>query len=159
MASVFLYTREAHPGEYFPAHRTFEQKLQHARVFAERWQIQRPVLVDDLSGTLHRAFGLLPNMLYLVSRAGRVLFRADWTDPATVEAAIRYVIDARTRRREGHRLKPFYAEMVGYRWSDPGAFQRGLEIAGPQAVRDFAQATERWATTAPLKGALSIDEG
>ncbi len=155
---MFLYTREAHPGEHFPAHRTFEQKLHHARVFAERWQIQRPVLVDDLDGTLHRRFGLLPNMVYLISQAGRVLFRADWTDPATVEAAIQYILGSRQRRREGHRLKPFYAEIVGYRWSDPGAFQRGLEVAGPQAVSDFARAAERWAAGTPLKGALTIDE-
>jgi hypothetical protein len=98
-------------------------------------------------------------MVYVISRAGRVLFRADWTDPATVEAAIRYLLDARQRRREGYRLKPFYAEIVGYRWSDPSAFQQGLEVAGPQAVTDFARAAARWAAGTPLKGALTIDEG
>jgi hypothetical protein len=50
-ASVFLYIREAHPGEHFPAHRTFAQKLAHARAFRERFGIERPILVDDLVGT------------------------------------------------------------------------------------------------------------
>ena len=158
-ASVFLYTREAHPGEHFPAHRDLEQKLAHARAFVERYGIERPVLVDDLIGTGHRAYGMLPNMIYLVSRAGRVLFRADWTDAATVEAAIQYVVASRNRRREGLRLKPFYAEFVGQRWSDQAAFDGGLEVAGPQAVADFERAMQRWERAESVPGRVRIDEG
>ena len=139
-ASVFVYTREVHPGEHFPALCRLEQKLAHARFFAERYGIARPILVDDLAGTGHHLYGLLPNMTYLVSRAGRVLFRADWTDPPTIRAALDYVVESRARRREGWRLKPFYVESVGYRWSDTPKFQEGLALAGPQAVEDFARA-------------------
>ncbi len=39
---VFLYTREAHPGENFSAHRSIEQKLSHATIFKEQFEIQRP---------------------------------------------------------------------------------------------------------------------
>jgi hypothetical protein len=141
---VFVYTREAHPGEHFPAHRTLEQKIEHARAFRERFGIERPILVDDLAGSGHRLFGELPNMTYLVSRSGQILFRADWTDPPTIATAVRYVVDSRAKRRSGLRLKPFYAEMLGYRWSDMNAFNQGLEIAGPQAVTDFANAMKRW---------------
>lgn len=115
-------------------------------------------MVDDLAGTGHRRYGELPNMTYLVGRGGRVLFRADWTDAATVEAAIGYLLAARARRREGLRLKPFYAEFVGHRWSDPAAFAAGLEVAGPQAEADFARAQERWARTGGLKGRIEVDE-
>ena len=158
-ASVFLYTREAHPGEHFPAHRTFAQKLDHARAFRDRFDIDRPILVDDLAGSGHRRYGLLPNMVYLTGRDGRVLFRADWTDPPTVEAAMRYLLDARARRRDGLRLSPFFAEFVGYRWSDPAAFDRGLAVAGPQAVADFARAQEEWARErgARSSGATEVD--
>lgn len=158
IASVFVYTREAHPGEHFPAHAGLEQKLAHARAFIERYGIARPVLVDDLAGTGHHAYGLLPNMAYLVSRAGRVLFRADWTDAATIEAAITYLTMSRARRREGRRLKPFYAEFVGYRWSDQEAFDAGLAVAGPQAVADFARAMERWQRDGAVPGRVRIDE-
>jgi hypothetical protein len=158
IASVFLYTREAHPGEHFPVHRSPEQKLAHARTFAERFAIERPILVDDLAGTGHRLYGLLPNMTYLVGRAGRVLFHADWTDAPTIRAALDYVVAARARRGARMRLKPFYVESVGYRWSDTGKFQEGLHVAGPQAVEDFAQTTRRWASGTPLKGALTIHE-
>lgn len=159
IASVFFYTREAHPGERFPAHRSLDQKLAHARAFAERFGIARPVLVDDLAGTGHHAYGLLPNMTYLVSRAGRVLFRSDWTDPPTIQAALDYVLAARQRRRDGLVLKPLYAELVGYRWSSQPAFMAGLEVAGPQAVSDFTRAMERWAAGQPLRGRVHIDEG
>ena len=102
--------------------------------------MKRPILVDDIGGTGHRLYGMLPNMTYLVGRGGRVLFRSDWTDPPTIKWALDYVLDARSRRREGLRLAPFYAEIVGYRWCDPGKFQEGLQRAGQQAVDDFARA-------------------
>lgn len=156
--SVFFYTREAHPGEHFPAHRSQEQKLAHARAFQKRFGIERTVLVDDLEGAGHRLYGLLPNMTYLIGRGGRVLFRADWTDPVTIEHAIRYLLDSRGRRREGLSLKPFYAEFLGYRWSSQAAFMEGLEVAGPQAVADFRTAMDRWSSGTPLKGRIEPPE-
>ena len=158
IASVFVYTREAHPGEHFPAHRGLEQKLAHARTFRESFGIERPILVDDLAGTGHALYGMLPNMTYLVGRSGRVLFRADWTDAATIEAAVRYVLAARKRRRDGLRLKPFYAEFVGYRWGDQAAFDDGLALAGSQAVEDFARAMRRWTKDGHVPGRVQLDE-
>ena len=140
---VFLYSREAHPGENYPAHRSFEQKLAHARAFKAEFKVERPILVDDLTGTAHKLYGSLPNMTYFIARGGRVLFRADWTDPLTIEYAIKYVLDSRARRREGLRPAPFYAEFVGYRWNDPAKFQEGLVRAGQQAVDDFSRAMEK----------------
>jgi len=158
IASVFFYTREAHPGEHFPAHRSLDQKLTHARAFRDSFGIARPILVDDLLGAGHRAYGLLPNMTYLIGRGGRVLFRADWTDAPTIQAALDYVVAARARRREGLILKPFYAESVGFRWSDQPAFDAGLALAGPQAVADFARAMERWKRGGKVLGRVEIGE-
>src|SRR6266511_1863836 len=141
---VFLYTREAHPGENFPAHSSFEQKRAHARAFKAEFKVERPILVDDLTGTAHKLYGTLPNMTYLVGRGGRVLFRADWTDPPTIATSLDYVLTCRARRREGLRLAPFYMEIVGQRWNDQARFQEGLERAGPKAVAEFARATQRW---------------
>lgn len=155
---VFLYTREAHPGENYPAHRSFEQKLAHARAFRAELKVERPILVDDLSGTGHKLYGSLPNMTYLISRGGRVLFRADWTDPPTIRFALNYVLGSRARRREGLRLAPFYAEMVGYRWNDPARFQEGLARAGQQAVDDFARTVEKRSTQPPRPGRIELPE-
>lgn len=155
---IFVYTREAHPGEHFPAHRNFQQKTEQARAFQRLLEVERPILVDDLEGTGHKLYGMLPNMTYLVGRGGRVLFRSDWTDPPTIRHALDYVLDARARRREGLRLGPFYAELVGYRWSDGHKFQEGLERAGPQAVADFARATQRPLSAGPRPGRIVLDE-
>ena len=155
---VFLYTREAHPGENYPAHSSFEQKLAHARAFKAEFKVERPILVDDLTGTAHKLYGSLPNMTYLIGRGGRLLFRADWTDPPTIEYAIDYVLNSRQRRREGLRLAPFYAEFVGYRWNDPAKFQEGLVRAGQQAVDDFSRAMEK-RSQGPLRpGRIELNE-
>ena len=155
---VFLYTREAHPGENYPAHRSIEQKLAHARAFREELKVERPILVDDLSGTAHKLYGSLPNMTYLITRGGRVLFRADWTDPPTIQYALSYVLDSRARRREGLRLAPFYAEFVGYRWNDPAKFQEGLARAGLQAVDDFSRALEKRSQQPLRPGRIDLAE-
>ena len=142
-AFVFVYTREAHPGESFPAHRTMEQKLSHARAFKEQYRVHRPILVDDLMGTGHRLYGNMSNMTYLLGRGGKVLFRSDWTDPPTIEVILRYILDVRSRRREGLHLAPFYAEMVGYRWSDPVKHDEGMLRGGQQAMDDYQRELRR----------------
>jgi hypothetical protein len=141
---LFVYTREAHPGERYGSHRSMEQKLAHAQAFKERGQVERPILVDDLLGTGHKMYGTLPNMTYIIGRSGRVLFRSDWTDPSTIELVLNYLLNVRARRRAGERLAGFYAEFMGYRNVDPVKFQQGLEVAGPQAVEDFARTMQRW---------------
>ena len=62
---VFVYVREAHPGENYPAHTSMEQKIAQAQAFREHCNIERPILVDDLSGTGHLLYSDLPNMTYL----------------------------------------------------------------------------------------------
>ena len=44
-----------------------DQKLRHARLFQERRSERPPILVDDLDGLMHRAYGMLPNMTYVDS--------------------------------------------------------------------------------------------
>jgi hypothetical protein len=70
-----------------------------------------------------------------------------------------YLHAARKLRQDGLRLKPFYAESVGFRWTDDPAFQAGLGVAGQQAIDDIAEAIARWYSGTPLKGSLSIEEG
>ncbi len=142
---LFVYVREAHPGEHYPHHDNLERKLAHARAFQQQFNVRRPILVDDLQGTAHRAYGGLPNMTYIVSRANQVVFKSDWTDPPTIRWAVDYLLGVQDLRRRGGRVAPFYAELQGYRWSDPAGFQTGLERDGPKAVREFAEAQARWA--------------
>ena len=155
---IFVYTREAHPGENYPAHRTLAQKLDHARSRKKVLDVQRPILVDDVEGTGHELYGALPNMTYVIDRGGKVLFRSDWTDPPTIEKVLDYILDARKQRREGLRMAPFYAEMVGYRWSDLAKHHEVLEKAGPQALSDWENSQKRGAQQPPRPGRIQIQD-
>ena len=156
IAFVFVYTREAHPGENYPAHSSMEQKIVHARTFREQRRIERPILVDDLVGTGHLLYGDLPNMTYLIGRGGRVLFRSDWTDPPTIEMMLNYLLHVRERRRAGERVTGFYAEFAGFRVTDRAKFMETLKVAGPQAVDDFTRMVKIWAQQPNETGNLDV---
>src|SRR5262249_18145368 len=89
------------PGEDVPHHDSFQRKLDHAPKFREQFRVRRRILVDDLDGSGHRAFGGLPNMTYILSSAHTVLFRSAWTDSATVKVALDYLLDVQARRGRG----------------------------------------------------------
>ena len=136
VTSVFIYVREAHPGENYRHHTSMDVKRANAAAFRSLCRVRRRILLDDFEGTLHRAYGLLPNTAWMIGRGGKILYRADWTSPEDVEHALVYRLDGEARRRRD-RLAPMRTEQVGWRRSDPQAFRAGLERAGPQAVRDF----------------------
>ncbi|MCI0439629.1 MAG: hypothetical protein L0177_10930 [Chloroflexi bacterium] len=135
---VFLYTREAHPGENYPHHTSMEQKLSHARDMAKKWSMKRPMLVDDMEGTLHRAYGCLPNMTYILNAAGVIIYRAAWTDPRTIRIALDQLVFEREQRRRGVRITNYYVEWLPQRVNDRIEFMEGLiRDAGPKAVEEF----------------------
>jgi len=104
---VFVYTREAHPGELRPHHTRFEQKLDQARAFQSQYDIKRPILVDSLDGAAHRAYGALPDMLYLIGKGRRLIwFKADWTDADTLRIILEYQIKRREMRQTNRKVGP-----------------------------------------------------
>ena len=135
---AFLYTSEAHPGENFPPLESIEQKLGNARALSEQRGIARPVYADALSGDCHLAYGGLPNMCWIFSSTGVVLYKADWTGVESVQSALEHLLDARERRRAGQRTVGFHVERLDYRRRDREEFFKVLEQCGPQAVQDFS---------------------
>ncbi len=136
VTSVFVYTREAHPGEHHRHHTSMATKRANARAFREHSKVRRPILLDALDGPAHNAYGLLPNMTWIIGPGARIYYKAAWTAATDVEDALGSLIDALERRR-AERLVPMYTERVAWRTSDPDGFRAGLERAGPQAVADF----------------------
>jgi hypothetical protein len=134
--SVFLYTREAHPGESYRHHVSMDDKRHHARALRDQSGVQRPILLDDLAGTAHRAYGMLPNMTWIIGRGGVIYYKAAWTDAEDVEKALAETVDA-LERRGAEPMAPFFTERLSWRRRDDEAFRRRLEVAGPQAVSDF----------------------
>jgi len=47
--SVFVYTREAHPGENYQHHTSIEDKRRNVRAFREQSGVRRQILLDDVA--------------------------------------------------------------------------------------------------------------
>jgi hypothetical protein len=134
--SVFIYTREAHPGENYRHHSSMEDKRRNACAFREHSKIQRQVLLDDLAGTAHRAYGSLPNMTWIIGRGGFIHYKSAWTSPPDVEDALQGILDFQANRAK-HQWTAFYSERSAWSARDQVKFKEGLLRAGPQAVADY----------------------
>lgn len=77
---VVLYVREAHPGEPTPQHKTQEAKLDAATRSASRHHEGRITLVDDIDGVAHKAYGAMPNSIYVIDTDGTILYRSIWNN-------------------------------------------------------------------------------
>lgn len=141
---LFVYTREAHPGEYYPPIHYYEQKALHARSFRERLGIGRTILVDSVQGKVHRMFGGVSNMSWIIDHTGRVAYRAAWTVADDIERALQEVLRARMLKREGQPATVFYREIVGLRTMREGP-PDGLPryMGGEVAARQFEAARRR----------------
>jgi hypothetical protein len=142
---VFVYTREAHPGEDVPHHDSFDRKLACARLLRDETGIRRPILVDDLAGSAHRRYGLMPNMTWVIGRGGRVAYKANWTSAANVEAFLTRFLAAGAERPRGRAPAVYETEQLEYRQVDREAFMKRLLRNGPRAAEEFATAQRLWA--------------
>ena len=116
-------------------------KMKHAGAMVERWGIRRQMLVDDLEGTVHHAFGTLPNMTYIIGPRGRVTYRANWTDARSIETVLEQLLHQRKARKSRTRMVPFYVEWIPERTADRTAFLEGLLAeAGSRAIEEFIAA-------------------
>ncbi len=140
VGSIFLYTHEAHPGEYYPHLTSMGQKFKHARDLRDQLGVTRPILVDALDGACHRAYGSMPNMSWIFNKAGIPIYKSDWTDANSVENAIEYFLGVVDRRRSGEQMVPFKVERLDFRTRDVAGFMAGLERNGPKAVKEFNSA-------------------
>ena len=142
---MFIYTREAHPGENVPWHDNFEGKLACAKLLREEAGIGRDILVDDLDGTVHRAYGLMPNMTWVIGRGGRVAYKANWTSAANVEAFLERFLAARGEHPPGTMPVMYETQQIEFRYPDQKRFTEHLLRNGPRAMAEFEKAQHLWA--------------
>ena len=107
---LFVYVREAHPGERYPSHKCVRDKSFNAKEMSEKWNIERQMLVGDIEGSVHQAYGPLPNMMYIQGVGGSVIYRASWTDVRTIRIALGQIMYERGVRRNHTRVTPFFVE-------------------------------------------------
>jgi len=85
---VLIYVREAHPGERMGPHKSMDEKFKAARLVAPRYGEFRRVLVDTLDGDFHRAYGAMPNVVYVIRPDGTIHYRCNWAAPHLIREAL-----------------------------------------------------------------------
>ncbi len=134
---LFVYVREAHPGEEIGPHRDMREKLRAAEQFREEEDVDIPIIVDDLNGRIHKKYGKAPNPTYLIDRSGRISFRMLNTNATVLGAAIEELIE-----RQGDRGADHVVVHGGEYHGIPKASallhtHRALRRGGKKSVDDF----------------------
>jgi peroxiredoxin len=143
---LFVYVREAHPGERLPAHRSEEDKVLAAERFRDEEEVEMPIIVDDLDGSIHKKYGKLPNSTYIIDKAGRVAFRSLYTRARVIGDALEELLERQEERNTAHAIVH-----GGEDTSTPITYamlhtHRALERGGRKAVEDFREEMGRTGT-------------
>src|SRR5262249_58285933 len=136
---------EAHPCENVPSHDCFERKVAWAGLLREEAGIGRDILVDDLDGAAHRAYGLMPNMTWVIGRGGRVAYKANWTSAMNVEAFLERLLAARGGHPAGTTRVMYETQQIEFRDPDRKRFTEHLPRKRPRAGGGCGKAEQRWA--------------
>tara|TARA_Y100001970_G_scaffold182778_1_gene222305 strand:- start:1691 stop:2110 length:420 start_codon:yes stop_codon:yes gene_type:complete len=117
--------------------------------------INRTMLVDSLEGDIHKAYGRLPNMTYIVNRYGNIIYKSDWTDPSTIKMALNHYQEERKMMEDKIRVTPYYIEWQPMRKNDTDEFMTILlNDAGPKAIKDFINSANHY--TGPVQSNSSL---
>ena len=134
---LMVYTRETHPGENVRSHKKLEDKIEHARLFKELEKVQLRLLVDSLDGKIHKKYGMLPNMIYIINKEGRIVYKASWTDSNEIESVLENLL---LWDKEGFTPMDSVAVVEKYHFiydRDVEEHRRIYERAGKTAVEDL----------------------
>lgn len=89
---VVVYSKEPHPEERsfkkYKQHTSYEQKMSYARELVEITQMRVPVAVDGLDEATVKAYGGMPNMVFVVDKGGTVVYKSTWTEASWIDGAL-----------------------------------------------------------------------
>jgi hypothetical protein len=141
-----ILIRQAHPGPEARPYRTFADKMADAKRYKQQDAIEYSVLVDDLDGSTHHAYGGMADPSYLIDADGRVAFYDMWTHVPTLHRALRMLTQQKNRGVVlggiSRAIRPLAAITDGWR-----ALQRGW----PQSAVELEAAVPTMAS-APFVG-------
>jgi len=134
---LFIYVKEPHPGDVYPHHTSMEQKTKVALELQQLEEIRFPVLVDELNGLVHRAYGARPNPVFVVHRNGRLVYRAGHAEPAPLREYLEHLLlwdQVNERQLPTHNM---YLEQIRFIIPDGPLHKKIVKRAGPKAVREM----------------------
>lgn len=126
VTGTVLYVREAHPGDKIAAHESFDDKKACARKLIDDNGETRRVLVDEFDGTVHKAYGGLPNAVFIINKHHCVVYRSGWNNPSATRAALKALIAGRPVRAKSY-----------FRPATPPVVIRTFTQAGKGSAADF----------------------
>ena len=129
---VVLYVREAHPGSAIPAHVDAAAKQACAQTLKTKDGEGRRILVDNLAGDAHQAYGGYPNSVFIINKSGCVLYRSDWNNPTSTARALADLAAGRSVRSDAY-----------FRPPRPDIAVATLRRSGRGAVADFLHGLPR----------------
>ncbi len=132
---VDVLVRQAHPGPAEPPYASAEQKMADAERYQRSEQIPWPVLVDDVEGTVHRAYGALANPSYLIGTDGLVSFYAPVTGAPRLHRALQELM-----AKGGRGVVSGGIDLVPHLLSTFTEGWRALERGRPQSAGDLSRA-------------------
>lgn len=135
---VLVYVREAHPGERLHQHQSMEEKLEAAKLLRPRYGEDRRILVDSYQGDFHRAYGGMPNILYVIRPDGTVHYRCNWATVDGLKDALEHRDRLHTHENaDMHKLKASRGMWVALRTMWTGGFVAlwDFVVATPQLVK------------------------
>jgi peroxiredoxin len=136
---LFVYVREAHPGDELGPHKEMRDKVSAAELLRDEEEVEMPIIVDDLNGRIHRKYGKAPNPTYLIDRSGRIAFRMLNTNASVLEEAIEELLERQEERGIDH-IVVHGGEYSGI--PKAGALlhtHRALRRGGKKSIEDFKQ--------------------
>ncbi len=101
---LFVYVREAHPGDELPAHGSMKEKARAAEFLRDEEELEMPILIDDLGGKVHRKYGSMPNPSFLIDKGGRIAFRSLSSRPSSLRDAIEELLEIQEDRGVDHAI-------------------------------------------------------
>ncbi|MFV2038110.1 MAG: deiodinase-like protein, partial [Paracoccaceae bacterium] len=96
-----LYVREAHPGAKIGAHASPSDKTKQAQLLRDGDGEAREILIDDMQGSAHEAYGGYPNSLFIINRNGCIVYRSTWNNPRATRRALSRLLAGKPVRSEG----------------------------------------------------------
>jgi hypothetical protein len=87
----------------------------------------------------------MPNMTWVIDTGGRVVYKANWTSAANVEAFLGRFLAGRAGMPPGTLPVMYETQQAEFRYTDRQRFMQHLLRNGPRAVAEFEKARQLWA--------------
>ena len=97
--------------------------------------------MDDLDGTIHKVYGLRPNIIYLIDREGTVVYKSDWTDSHELKEMCENLLRLEAMRAQNVPIiRRASSERLHWIDMDPTLREQVYKRSGEKAIQDFIRA-------------------